>query len=48
MKRFIVLLLVLILIPFAKVNAAEKTIAQWETELNKVQKELDETNAKKR
>ncbi len=47
MKRFIVLLLVLILIPFAKVNAAEKTIAQWETELNKVQKELDETNAKK-
>mgnify|MGYP007112557579 CR=1 FL=1 len=30
--------------PFNSVLAAEKTISQWEAELNKVQKELNETN----
>lgn len=47
MKRYIILLFVLLLIPFTPVLAAEKTIAQWESELKKAQEELNETNSKK-
>lgn len=47
MKKYLILLIVAILIPITNVNAAEKTIAQWESELKKVQAELDETNSKK-
>lgn len=47
MKKYIITLLVLLLIPFNSVLGAEKTISQWESELNKVQKELNETNNKK-
>lgn len=47
MKKYFVIFLILLLIPFTTINAKEKTIAEWERELNKVQKELDETNSKK-
>lgn len=47
MSKKILTFLLVLLTPFMIVNAKEKTIAEWEKELNKVQKELDETNAKK-
>ena len=47
MKKYVILFLIAIIIPITKVTAAEKTIAQWESELKKVQAELDETNSKK-
>ena len=47
MKKYISLLLILVIIPFTSVVAAEKTISGWEKELNKVQAELNETNNKK-
>ena len=47
MKKYIIVLFILLITPFTIVNAAEKTISQWESELNKVQKELDETNQQK-
>ena len=45
-KRLLILFLIL-LVPISVVNAKEKTIAQWESELNQTQKELDNNNAKK-
>lgn len=47
MKKYVVIALMLLIIPFNFVSADEKTISQWESELNKVQKELDDTNTKK-
>lgn len=47
MKKYIGLLLILLLIPFTSVLAAEKTISQWEAELKKEQKALEDTNSKK-
>ena len=47
MSKKILTFLLVLLTPFMIVNAKEKTIAEWEKELNKVQKELDETNSKK-
>lgn len=45
--KYLAILLVTFLIPITTINAAEKTISQWEKELNKVQSELNETNSKK-
>ena len=42
MSKKILTFLLVLLTPFMIVNAKEKTIAEWEKELNKVQKELDE------
>ena len=47
MMKKILTLFLLLLVPITIVNAKEKTIAQWETELNKTQKELESNNAKK-
>lgn len=47
MKKYVILFIVLILIPFYNFKAAEKTIAQWESDLKKVQQELNDTNSKK-
>lgn len=45
---FIILLFVpLITIPTLRVSAKEKTLAQWKSELEKAEEELEETNAKK-
>lgn len=47
MMKKVLTLFLLLLVPITIVNAKEKTIAQWETELNKTQKELESNNAKK-
>lgn len=47
MKKKIIYIFILLLIPITTLNAKEKTIAQWEAELSKTQKELNETNSKK-
>lgn len=47
MKKYLIILLICLVIPFTNVLAAEKTISQWESELNRVQKELNETTAQK-
>lgn len=47
MKKYLGFLVLLLIIPIINVNAAEKTISQWESELKKVQQELNDTNAKK-
>lgn len=47
MKKYIVTFIVLLLIPILSISAAEKTISQWEKELNQAQKDLDDTNAQK-
>ena len=48
-KKIIVYLIALILFlsPNMILNAKEKTISEWESELNKTQKELDENSSKK-
>ena len=46
MKK-ILLLFILLLIPFNTILAAEKTLSQWTTELNKKQKELNDNASKK-
>ena len=45
--RYSLLLFILLLIPITTVNAKEKTLGQWKTELNKIQKQLEDTNNKK-
>ena len=47
MKKYLMFIVLLLIVPILKVNAAEKTISQWESELKKVQQELNDTNAKK-
>ena len=47
MKKYFAILLILLLIPTTTISAKEKTINEWEAELNKVQKELNETNSQK-
>lgn len=45
--KYSLLLFILLLIPITTVNAKEKTLGQWKTELNKIQKQLEDTNNKK-
>ena len=47
MKRKIILLIILLLIPITTINAKEKTISERESELNRTQAELESNSAKK-
>ena len=44
--KYSLLLFILFLIPITTVNAKEKTLGQWKTELNKIQKQLEDTTSK--
>lgn len=44
---YVLILFILLTIPITTINAKEKTLGEWKTELNKVEKELEATNSKK-
>ena len=46
-NRSLILLLILLIIPFTNLYAKEKTLSQWENELNREEQKLNETNSKK-
>lgn len=45
--NYLLVILILLVLPITTINAKEKTLGEWKTELNKVEKELEATNSKK-
>lgn len=45
--KYTIVLLIVLITPILTIKAKEKTLAEWEAELNRVQKELNETANKK-